>query len=84
MTKGENFIKKRKCKNIHCSSMSNSAWCDLNSKGDVVKLHDMCPKPKCKCQRQITLIPRQYQPEGAGFKNKLPKNLKSTRTVLEF
>ena len=40
MTKGEDFIRTGKYKNKHCSPMSNSAWCDLNSKGDFLKLHD--------------------------------------------
>ena len=48
MTRAEDFMKKAKCKNNHCSSMSNSAWCDLNSKGDILKLHDLCSDSKCK------------------------------------
>ena len=51
MTKGEDFIKRGECKNNHCSSKSNSAWTDLNSKGNTLKLHDKCPKPKCGCQK---------------------------------
>ena len=61
MTKGENFRKKGKCKTSHCSPMSSSAWCDLNSKGDVIKLHDHCNNPKCNCQKQITFTPKHYQ-----------------------
>ena len=49
MTLKENFMKKRRCKNNHCSSMSNSAWFDLSSKGDILKLYDLCHNPKCKC-----------------------------------
>ena len=49
MTKGEDFIKGGKFKNNHCSSMSISAWCDLNSKGNTLKLHDECPNPKRGC-----------------------------------
>ena len=40
MTKREDFYKKGKCKNEHYSTMSNSAWCDLIIKGDILKLHD--------------------------------------------
>ena len=69
-------MKKAKCKNGHCSSMSNSAWCDLNSKGDTPKLHDTCQNPKCKCQNQITFTPKQFKLEGSGFKNTLKKNSK--------
>ena len=54
MTGGENFIKKGKCKNNHCSSMSISAWCGLNIRDDVLKLHDKCPNPKSNCQKIIT------------------------------
>ena len=63
MTKGEDFIKRGKCKNNHCSSMSNSAWRDLNSKGNILTLHDKCPKPNCKCQKIIIFTPHQYMLE---------------------
>ena len=59
MTRGEYFIKKGRCKNKHCSATSNSAWTDLNSQGNIIKLHDKCPNPKCKCQKFITFTPRQ-------------------------
>ena len=42
------FLKKTECKNGHCSSMSFAAWCDLNSKGEISKLLDLCDNPKCK------------------------------------
>ena len=44
--------------------MSNAAWCDLNSKADTLKLHDICHNPRCKCQRQITFRPRKFQKVG--------------------
>ena len=65
MTK-EDFIKFRKCKNKHCSPMSNAAWCDLNSQGDLLKLHDLCHNPKCKCQKIVTFTPEQFQLENIG------------------
>ena len=34
--------------------MSNSAWCDLKTKGDILILHDICPNAKCKRPKQIT------------------------------
>ena len=46
MTRGEDFVKKGSCKNNHGSSMSNSARCELNSKGKIIKLHDKCPNPR--------------------------------------
>ena len=49
--------------------MSNKAWCDLKRKGDILKLQGMYPNPKCKCQKQITFTPRQFQFEGVWFKN---------------
>ena len=76
MTKGENFMKKENCKNGHCSSMSNSASFDLNSEGDILKLHDLCSTPKCKCQKRITFTPRQFQLKGSRFKN-------TKRTIFE-
>ena len=61
--------------------MSNTAWCDLNSKCNTLKLHDMCPNPKCKCQKQITFSPRHFQHEGAGFEKKLQKPFKGSATT---
>ena len=81
MTKGEGFIKRGKCKNNHCSSISISAWCDLNSKGNILKLHDKCPNPKCNCQKIITFTPHQYMLETGSIKTKLQKNFKGTQTA---
>ena len=53
--------------------MSNSAWCDLKNKSDILKLHDICDNPRCKCQKQITFNPRQFQLEGSGFRNTMRK-----------
>ena len=55
MTKGEDFIKRGKCKNNHFSSLSNSEWTDINGKGNMLKLHDKCPNPKCGCQKALHL-----------------------------
>ena len=81
MTKGEDFIKRGKCNNNHCSSMSNSAWTDLNSEGNILKLHDKCCNPKCGCQKIITFTPHQYMLEGGSIKSKLQKNFKGTQTA---
>ena len=59
----------------HCSAMSNHAWCDLDET-NILRLHDYCPNPKCKCQKQNTIPPNQFQIEGAGFKNTMKKNSK--------
>ena len=75
MTRGEVFIKRGKYKHGHCSSISNSAWCNLNNKGDIPKLHDLCHNPKCECQKQINFTPRQFQLEEAGFKCTIKKIL---------
>ena len=61
--------------------MSNSAWCDLNSKGDLLKLHDKCPNPKCNCQKETNFTPHHYMPEGGSIKCKLQKNFRGTRTA---
>ena len=71
MNKGEDFIKRGKCKNNHCSSMSNSAWTDLNSKGNILKLHDKYSNPKCGCPKIITFTPNQNMLEGGSIKSKL-------------
>ena len=52
MSRGEDFSKKGKCEKIHSQSLSNSAWCDLNSYGDILKLHDICHNPRCKCEKE--------------------------------
>ena len=81
MTRAESFIKRGKCSKNHCSSMSNSAWTDLNSNGKILKLHDTCPNPKCGCQKIITFTPHQYMLEGGSIKSKLQKIFKGTKTA---
>ena len=81
MTRGQDFIKNAKCTHGNRSAMSNSAWCDLNNNCTVLKLHDMCHNPKCKCQKQITFSPNQFQLEGAGFKNTMKKIFKGSQTA---
>ena len=81
MNKGSDFIKSGKCTHGHRSAMSNSAWCDLNKNCTVLKLHDMCHNPKCKCQKQITFSPNQFQLEGGSIKNKLKSIFRGTRTA---
>ena len=73
LTKGEDFIKKGKSKNEHCSPMSTAAWCDLNKKGNILKLHYKCPNPKRNCQKIITFTPHQFMLEGGSNKSKLQK-----------
>ena len=81
MRRGEDFIKRGKCSKNHCSSMSNSAWTDLNSKGNILELHDKFPNPKCGCQKIITFTPHQYMLEGGSIKTKLQKNFRGTQTA---
>ena len=81
MTRGQDFIKSGKCTHGHRSAMSNSAWCDLNKNCTVLKLHVMCYNPKCKCQKQITFSPNQFQLEGSGFKSKLKSIVRGTQTA---
>ena len=47
--------------------MSSLPWFDLNNKASLLKVHDMCPNPKCKCQKQSVFTPNQFQLEGNGF-----------------
>ena len=81
MTRGQDFIKNAKCTHGHRSTMSNSAWCDLNKICTVLKFHDMCHNPKCKRQKQITFSPNHSQLEGAGFKNTMKKIFKGSQTA---
>ena len=75
-TKGEKFQESAKCKNNQTSSMSNLLWCDMKTKGNLLKIHDMSPNSKCKCQIQITFTPKHFQLDGAGFKNTMKKIFK--------
>ena len=61
--------------------MSNSAWCDLNNKGNILKLHDKCPNPKSNCQKMITFTPHQFMLEGGSIKCTLQKIFKGTQTA---
>ena len=69
MTKGEHFFKNGNFKRGHCSAMSSSAWCDLNTKRDILNLHDIYPSSTWKCQNQFIFTPRQFQLEGAGLES---------------
>ena len=70
MTRRKDFQKKPNRKQRLCSFVSNSAWCDLITRGDVLKLPNTCPKYKCNCQKQNTFTPRQFQLESDGFQKK--------------
>ena len=59
--------------------MSNSAWNDLNSKCNILKLHDKCPNSKCGCQKIITFTPHQYMVEGGSIKGKRQKTFRGTQ-----
>ena len=84
MTRAESFMKRGKYKNNQCSSMSNSAWCNLNSKGDILKLNDQGPNPKWNCQKVITLTPHQYMLEGGSIKSKLQKFFRGSQTAWNY
>ena len=61
--------------------MSSSAWCDLDSKGNISKVHDKCPNPKCNCQKVITFTPYQHLLESGSKKSKLEKIFRVTQTA---
>ena len=61
--------------------MSNGAWCDLNSKGNILKLHDKCPNLKGGCQKIISFTPNQYMLEGEVFKNTMKNLFKGSQTA---
>ena len=81
MTRGEDFEKRGKCKIKHCSPMSNSAGYDLNSGGNIVKLHDKYPNVDCNCQRQIFFTPKQFNWKEPDLKTILKKKFKGTQTA---
>ena len=81
MTRGEDFIENAKRTHGHKSAMSKSAWSDLNKNCTVLKLHDMCHNPKCKCQKQINFTPKEFQLEGVSIKSKQQKIFRGTQTA---
>ena len=81
MTRGQDFIKNAKCSHGHRSAMSNSEWFDLNKNCTVLKLHDMCHNPKCKCRKQVTFSPNHFQFEGGSNKSKLKSVFRGTKTA---
>ena len=82
MTRGEGFMKKGKRKSKHCSSISSSAFCDLNSKRHILKLHDKCRNLKCKCQRIITFT-HQYMLEGGSIKSNSKSIFRGTKKACD-
>ena len=58
--------------------MSSFSWSDLNNRGNLLKVNDKCPNPKCKCRKQITFTPKEFQLEEAGLKNAMKKIFKGT------
>ena len=81
MIKGKNFTENAKCKHGNRSVMSNSAWCGLNGKGDILKLHDKCPKHKCNCQNKITFTTNQFQLDGGSINSQLQNFFKRTQAA---
>ena len=61
--------------------MSNSAWTDLNSQCNILKLYEKYPNPKCNCQKITTFTPHQYMLEGGSNKSKLQKRFEGTQTA---
>ena len=59
--------------------MSNTAWCDLKNM-NFLRLHDYCSSPECKCQKQNTFTRKQFQMEGAGFRNTIKKTFQGSQT----
>ena len=70
-----------KCKHGHRSTISNSAWCDLNKNCTVLKLLDLCHNLECNCQKQLTFSPKQKMLEGKGFKKTRKIIFKGSQTA---
>ena len=63
--------------------MSNGACRNLN-KNNKLRLHDSWPNPNCKCQKRITFTLKQFQMEGACFKNGKEKIFKGSQKACNF
>ena len=81
MTLEESLVKSAECTHRRRSTMSNSAWCDLNKDCTALKLHDICFNPKYNCQKQLTFSPRKFQLEGCGFENTTIKLFNGSQTA---
>ena len=82
MTRGDDFLRNAKCKHGHRSTMSNSAWCDINKDcSTVLKLHDMCHNPECKCQKKNTFTPKRFPLECNCFEITMKKIFKGSQTA---
>ena len=65
--------------------MSNLSLCDLDNEVNLLKVQDTFPNTKCKCQKQLTFIPNQFQLEGAGFRNETKKKyIETEKTRITF
>ena len=51
----------------------------MKTKGDDLRLHDMCDDSGYKGQKQVTLTPLEIQLEGADFKNEFQKCFRGTQ-----
>ena len=69
LARGQIFEQKGKCKHGPCSTLYNTAWCDLNNKADLLKLYDKCPINKCLCRNVVSFTPQYFQMERSGFKS---------------
>ena len=72
----KNYKKLQNVKRNNSSPMSITAWAELNSKGDILNLHNLCGKDGRKCQNLICFTPKQFEMEGDGFKNTMRKFFK--------
>ena len=81
MTRGESLHKKSKCKHRYSSPMSIGGGSDLKGEESKLKLHDLCEKSKCKCQKRIFFTLKQYQLEGTGFERNYKIDIKEPKDL---
>ena len=81
MTRGEIFITNAKGTHGHRSTVSSSAWCDLNKNCTVLKLLDMGHNPKSNCQIQNTFTTEEFQLQGRLNKSKLQNFLRGHKLL---
>ena len=79
LTKGEKLQRSANRKNSHSSPMSNLSVCNLVNKGNLLKVHDFCPNPKCKGPKRLTFTLNEFQLLGAGCKNTKNKMFKGSQ-----
>ena len=74
-------MKKRKIKSKHCSAVSNSTRCNLNSKEDVLKITNIGRYTSVIAKNNYHFPENTFKWKEPDFKLKCKKNLKEHKLL---